>query len=75
MAKKQSNLQQIWHDYSLSIVLTVLFILSWLGQFFVELKQVSKTQKNMEEFLNEEIFGFKFGLRHFITGSLNFYNY
>lgn len=42
MDKKRSQIQKIWKNYNLSITLLILFILSWLGQFFVELRQVSQ---------------------------------
>jgi hypothetical protein len=35
------SFKTFWKNYNLSIVLATLFLLSWLAQFFVELKQVS----------------------------------
>jgi hypothetical protein len=43
MPKKQaSKIKKIWTNYNLSIVLALLFAVSWLGQFFVELRQVTQ---------------------------------
>lgn len=43
MAKKfESKIKKFWKQYSLSIVLGVLFLVSWIGQFIVELRQVSQ---------------------------------
>ncbi len=37
-----SKLKKFWKNYNLSIVLGILFLLSWGAQFFVELKEVAK---------------------------------
>lgn len=42
MNKRSSIIKKIWKNYNLSIVLASLFILSWLGQFIVELIEVTE---------------------------------
>lgn len=37
----KKKLKQLWRDYSLSLVLLILFLFSWSAQFIVELQEVA----------------------------------
>jgi ABC-type phosphate/phosphonate transport system permease subunit len=60
MASKQNKIQKIWKSYNLSIVLFTLFIISWLGQFFVELRQVYQDAEQHGKFFEWGNFWVKF---------------
>jgi len=34
-------MQKLWKDYNLSITLLILFLASWFGQFFFQMKEVA----------------------------------
>jgi hypothetical protein len=42
--KKSNFFSTFWKNYNLSIVLFILFLVSWLAQFVVELRQVANEQ-------------------------------
>ena len=58
--KTSSKIKKMWKEYNLSIVLAILFLVSWIGQFFVQLKQVSLEAQQQKTFFEWENFWIQF---------------
>lgn len=54
------KVQYLWNNYSLSIVLFFLFIFSWLGQFFVQLREIEDEAIDKGQILEWNHFWAKF---------------